>query len=187
MPRVISVTGFLGRRIRLGPHGIRYAGDPKHVRRLLEEWNMNECKAVGTPGSKDNFDEEDEDMLIGLSPVESTQYRRAAARINYMALDRVDLSFASKETARGMSSPTMGDVVNLKRILRYLKGTPEFAFYFVFQECPSIAHGLCDSDWAGDRRTRKSSSGGVLMLGCHTVHHFSSSQSTIALSSAEAE
>ena len=44
-----------------------------------------------------------------------------------------------------------------------------------------------DSDWAGCVKTRRSTSGGVLLHGKHLVHHWSSTQATVALSSAEAE
>ena len=44
-----------------------------------------------------------------------------------------------------------------------------------------------DSDWAGCIKTRRSTSGGVLLHGQHLVHHWSSTQATVALSSAEAE
>ena len=44
-----------------------------------------------------------------------------------------------------------------------------------------------DSDWAGDKETRRSTSGGCLMLGQHVISHWSKSQSNIALSSGEAE
>ena len=44
-----------------------------------------------------------EDMELG--PRESSEYRTAAARLNYLALDRPDILFASKECSRRMSSP----------------------------------------------------------------------------------
>ena len=44
-----------------------------------------------------------------------------------------------------------------------------------------------DTDWAGCPRTRKSTSGGVVLLGRHTIKHWSSTQTSTALSSAEAE
>ena len=47
---------------------------------------------------------------------------------------------------------------------------------------------LCtDSDWAGCRRTRKSTTGGVTMRGSHCIKTWSVTQGPIALSSAEAE
>ena len=44
-----------------------------------------------------------------------------------------------------------------------------------------------DTDWAGCARTRKSTSGGVVMLGKHTIKHWSSTQPSVTLSSGEAE
>ena len=44
-----------------------------------------------------------------------------------------------------------------------------------------------DSDWAGCRRSRKSTSGGILFLGGVPVRAWSSNQNVIALSSGEAE
>ena len=128
----LSEAQFLGRTIRRTCEGYEYEGNPKHTRILLEEWNLEESKSLSSPGcalEKPNGKGKlEEDEL--LSPYEAKRYRRAAARINYMSLDRCDLSFASKETSRGMANPTRGDVVRLKRILRYLKGTPRA--YFVF-------------------------------------------------------
>ena len=45
----------------------------------------------------------------------------------------------------------------------------------------------CDSDWAGCKRTRKSTSGAVFMFGKHCLKTFSRTQDGIALSSGEAE
>ena len=44
-----------------------------------------------------------------------------------------------------------------------------------------------DTDWAGCQRTRKSTSGGCLMLGNHMLKTWSSTQPTVSLSSGEAE
>ena len=182
-----KTADFLGRKITLTEFGIRYTGDAKHSQILLKEWQMENCKGVGTPGSKDNQAGCTEDLTKLLGSMEATKYRRAAARVNYMSLDRVDVSYASKETARGMANPTVGDVVNLKRVIRYLSTVPVFSIYYNFQDPPTEITGYSDSDWAGCTRTRKSTSGGAIMLGKHLVHHYSSTQATIALSSGEAE
>ena len=44
-----------------------------------------------------------------------------------------------------------------------------------------------DSDWAGDVVSRRSTSGGLVQIGRHTVHHWSRTQAQVALSSGEAE
>ena len=48
-------------------------------------------------------------------------------------------------------------------------------------------HAYGDSDWGGRRGSRKSTSGGVVMLGKHCIKTWSSTQGAVALSSAEAE
>ena len=44
-----------------------------------------------------------------------------------------------------------------------------------------------DSNWAGFRHTRKSTSGGVALLGSHVIKSWSNTQAAIAKSSGEAE
>ena len=44
-----------------------------------------------------------------------------------------------------------------------------------------------DSDWAGDKISRKSTSGGIAFVGPHAIKSWSTNQTIIALSSAEAE
>ena len=59
-------------------------------------------------------------------------------------------------------------------------------FRFRFQEA-SVLECYSDTDWAGCPRTRKSTSGGALLLGSHVLKTWSSTQPNISLSSGEAE
>jgi len=179
---------FLGRELTWARGGIRYEGDPKHVAILLKEWNMDSSKPVGTPGTAAEKKKDDEDGIDKeLNKEMATKYRRAAARINYMSLDRPDLGFAAKEISRGMAKPVEGDLIRLKRILRYLKGKPRMGIYYAWQEPIDKLTVFTDSDWAGCARTRRSTSGGLILLGGHLLTHWSSTQATVALSSGEAE
>jgi hypothetical protein len=94
-----------------------------------------------------------------MTSANATLYRRAAARINYVALDRPDLSFASRVASSHMSCPKEGDDLLIKRIIRYLKGKPRVAIRYKFQEESEGITVFTDSDWAGDQTTRKSTSG----------------------------
>ena len=85
-------------------------------------------KSVTTPGIKDKQVDESGDEL--LSAKDATHYRSLVMRIAYLAQDRADLQFAAKECARGMSKPTRGDQLKLKRIGRYLKGRPRAVIVF---------------------------------------------------------
>ena len=105
--------------------------------------------------------------------------------MNYLVSDRADIQFATKELARSMAKPTRGDVLKAKRIARYLRGRPRLVINFDWCEPCSELTGYSDSDWAGCAASRKSTSGGVLMIGGHLIKTYSRQQRTIALSSAE--
>jgi len=179
---------FLGRRIKWTSEGLSYEGDPKHAEILIKEWNMEDAKAVCSPGTAEEKgsganDEENQE----LDKTEATKYRRAAARVNYMALDRPDLGFAAKDLASGMAKPTGADVVRMKRTIRYLKGKPRAVVLYPWQTETDELTVLVDSDWAGCHKTRRSTSGGAIVYGRHVLAHWSSTQASVALSSGEAE
>ena len=75
----------------------------------------------------------------------------------------------------------------LKRVGRYLLLAPRVVQVFVWQDDPAELTTFVDSDWAGDRVTRKSTSGGMVFRGHHLIKSWSSNQQIIALSSGEAE
>ena len=52
---------------------------------------------------------------------------------------------------------------------------------------PSEHCGFSDANWALDKVTRKSTSGGIIMRGSHYIKSWAKTQSLVALSSAESE
>ena len=148
--------------------GIELEGDDKHVHGVIEEWRMQECSAVSTPYVKPPASMLTTEGRKPLAPKDATLFRRAAARINYVALDRPDLSFASRVAAGKMSNPLEGDDMLIKRVIRYLKGRPRVAIVYQFQEAEPDVVVMTDSDWAGDELTRRNTSGGVVLNGTHT-------------------
>ena len=133
----------------------------------------------------DGEDVDDGDAPLGQE--EARKYRAIAARLNYLAPDRVDIQFTVKEAARSMSSPTKKDWPKLHRIGRYLLGRPRMIFDFPWQSGQSMVTAYTDSDWAGCPRSARSTSGGIISIGDHMIKTYSKQQKTVALSSAEAE
>ena len=182
---------FLNRHISWARGGITYEADPRHVKNLLEEWQLHECRNVTSPGAaertKDGQQQLEEMAKRPLGTAAAKRYRRAAAVGNYLAQDRVDIGYATKELARSMANPSEADEMQMKRMLRYLKSFPRAVYLFAWQ-CP-VTEVVCqvDSDWGGCLSTRRSTSGGVVMRGAHVLSHWSRTQATIALSSGEAE
>lgn len=64
---------------------------------------------------------------------------------------------------------------------------PRLQQHFQWQKAPNILRTYSDAGWAGCRQTRKSTSGGCVTLGRHTLEGWSKTQSLVALSSGESE
>ena len=124
-----------------------------------------------------------------LSPQDATTFRALSARGNFLSQDRADISYSSKELCRDFAIPNKKSHEKLKRLVRYLAGQPRLIHMYPWQDIEeaSTLNVYVDTDFAGCRESRRSTSGGVAMLGAHTIKHWSKTQTTLALSSGEAE
>ena len=88
-----------------------------------------------------------------------------------------------------MSDPRQRHWKALVRIARYLKGVPRAVYQFRSSAQPwqKGCQIYSDTDFAGCRTTRKSTSGGCALINGHLIKTWSSTQKVIALSSGEAE
>ena len=176
----------LNRIISWKDNGIQYEADPRHVEIVLKELNLENSKEVCSPGTKEEGKTKEEHKEA-LDATRASAYRGIVARLNYLSADRADISFAVKEVARSMSAPTKGSWEQLKRLGRYLVGRPRAVMHYKWQDTPYTMRTYTDADWAGCKESRKSTTGGAIMLGGHTLKTWSKTQSLIALSSGESE
>ena len=79
----------------------------------------------------------------------------------------------------------MGEAGAVGQVLGYPKKAVIFQYEWLYEG--KLMTLYTDSDWASCRRTRKSASGGAVLIGTHCVKTLSRTQGPIALSSAEAE
>ena len=151
---------------------------------------MNHCKSMATPGSKGQESSRNKaDLTEKLDPQEHREFRSGAGICQYMTEQRFDIAFSTKEIMREAAGPTTASKTKLKRIARYLKGRQRCVLNFPWVgKLDDVIHVTVDADGAGDPKTRCSTSGGVLAIGpCFTVRHWSVTQATVSLSSAESE
>ena len=121
-----------------------------------------------TPGENEHRGQEEENEAE-IGPEEATTYRSIAARANYLSADRPDIMYAVKELCRGMAKPTRVHWLKLKRLGRYLIESGRTVVRYDWQGHEHEVIGYFDSDWAGCRETRKSTSGGAIMIGGHFI------------------
>ena len=117
----------------------------------------------------------------------ATMYRALSARLLHLSMDRPEVAFAAKELCRHFAHPTQTGVEALKRAVRFLLGLPRLVWAFPFQDHTRALKVYVDTDFGGCQTTRRSTSGGIAMRGLHPIKHWSTTQTTIALSSGEAE
>ena len=99
---------FLGRTIRLAAIGLDWEGDSKHVVAFLIKMKSEPLRGSRTPGTKRDIDLY---VRVSLGPVEAKDYRGLVALLNLISQDRLDISYASKDVSKSMSSPAVVDRV----------------------------------------------------------------------------
>ena len=155
-----------------------------------EHYSRTSCSAPLPQSNRLQLDrlkeEKENDVDEVLDDETAGWFRGAAARANYLAMDRVDISYSAKELCRRMSVPRRSDLVALRRLAKYLLGVPRLVQLFEWQN-ESGFDVYADTDFAGCPRTRRSTSGGICLRGRHSIKHWSKTQKTVTLSSAEAE
>lgn len=111
-------------------------------------------------------------------------YREAICNLMYLAIGtRPDICFAA---SRCMEKPNRAHVNDVKRILRYLKGTADTGIFFKSKSC----FDLCiysDADYNKDVLKRRSTWGYAFLLGESIIRWTSQRQKAVLLSTTESE
>ena len=180
---------ILNRTLTWTKEGILMEADPRHVEEVIEGLGLESAKAAVTPCAASRGDEKGVEKGDGhrLEGEEATTYRAVAARLNYFSLDRADIRYATTRACASMSRPTAGGWTSLKRIGRFFEGKPRAGVLYKWQRQPTTLRVYTDSDWAGDKGTRRSMSGGCIFHGEHAIKTWAKGQHVVALPSADAE
>lgn len=179
----LKAIRILDRVVQWTPEGFEYEADQRHAELIIQGLGLEGGKPVSSPGCRrDNTLADD----TALPARDATTYRAFVARGNYLSQDRSDISFSVKELCRSMATPTEGDWTALKRLGRYLVAQRRSVTRYPYQGMTKRLDVWVDTDYAGCRRTRKSTSGGQALLGSRPIKGWSVTQAVIALSSGEA-
>jgi hypothetical protein len=172
-----------------------------YAEKVLEQFGMKDCNPAATP-------QEERPAKAGHEAVDESSddagwrqhYGTAVGIFLYLALStRPDMAHAASVRARAVSNPTYADWLACKRVFRYLKGTASMGLTFGGIRGSSstssgtggqgviLAPAFCDADWAGDTTDRRSTTGFIIKVNGSPVSWTSKKQTTVSLSSAEAE
>ncbi|KAJ9560513.1 hypothetical protein OSB04_005673 [Centaurea solstitialis] len=176
-----ELTFFLGLQVRQCPEDI-FINQSKYVHDLLKRFDVVGSNSAATPMSRSFQMDAD---LSGKS-VDLKKYRAMIGSLLYLTASRPDIVFSTGVCARYQCDPRDSHLKAVKRILRYLKGTPDFGLWYPKGSSFELI-GYTDSDHAGCKLDRKSTSGACQFLGDKLVSWSSRKQNCVSLSTAEAE
>jgi hypothetical protein len=182
----MSVMGelnfFLGLQVDQLEDGF-FIHQTKYVQDLLKRFNMEDSSKMDTPIP----------VSHGLSPdapddkpVDATLYRSMIGSLMYLTSSRPDIMFAVCLSARFQANPKESHLKEVKRIFRYLKGTPRLGlWYHKYGAFQLVAY--TDSDYGGCNLDRKSTTGGCQLFGGRLVSWQCKKQTSVSQSTCEAE
>ena len=104
----------------------------------------------------------------------------------YLTASRPDIMYNTCICTRFQSDPRESHLGAVKRIIRYLKETQNIGLWYV-RNLTITLNAYTDSDYAGCRIDRKSTSDACQFLGSNLISWFSKKQHSIALSTTEVE
>ncbi len=170
--------------------GRLYVSQQKYIEKVLKSFQMDQAKPVNTPlaahfrldaSTLPSTDEEKDYMS-------RVPYASAIGSLMYaMVCTRPDLAHAVSVVSRFMGNPGKTHWEAVKWIMRYLRGTVDVCLVYGTDGFAGGLVGYTDSDYGGDLMRRRSLTCYIFTLyGC-AVSWKATLQSTVALSTTEAE
>ena len=145
---------------------------------------MQDCKPVSTPQVTGST------LVVNNGKaIHKPKYQAIICSLTYaMTTTRPDIAQASGSVNQFCSNPGGEHWQSVKRILRYIKGTINLGIEFNGSKNDQIQLiGYGDADWGGNLDGRKSQSGYLFSICGGIISWASKKQTTVALSSMEAE
>eukprot|EP00253_Pinus_taeda_P024914 PITA_24914 len=176
-----ELTYFLGLQVQQNKDDI-FLSQTKYLKQILKKYGMEDSKPVCTP------------MVTGCSLSANDEsatfhqptYRSMVGSLLYLTGTRPDIMHAIGIVGRLQANPKATHLQVVKRIFKYLQGTQNYGLWYP-RDTNLTLHAYTDANWAGSVDDRKRTSGGAFFMGPRLVSWFSKKQSSIALSTSEAE
>ena len=156
----------------------------QYITNLLDRFNLKDAAYVTTPADISVPLVVDDGVSM---PADQQLYQRMIGSLQYAAGGtRPDIAYIVGVLARFCHKPNQLHLTAAKRVFRYLGGTADLALTYNGSGNENLT-GYSDADWAGDRDSRRSTSGNVFVLGNGAITWSSKRQNSVALSTVEAE
>ncbi|XP_060967778.1 secreted RxLR effector protein 161-like [Cannabis sativa] len=123
-----------------------------------------------------------------IEAMKDVPYSNAVGSVMYLMVStRPDLGYAMSVLRKYMANPGKVHWLAMKWGFRYLLGTTKVGLIYNRQKANTIIEGYSDSDYAGDRDNRRSTSAYLFLIGGNCASWKVQLQPVVALSTTEAE
>jgi len=154
------------------------------VQTILARFDMLSSTPVHTPIDTSTVFNK---TMSGSTPF-TGPYRQAIGSLQYLVTcTRPDIAYPVSLLAKYSGAPTVAHWNAVKRVFRYLKGTSAFGISYTSSDKYVPLKGYADASWASNIDNRKSRTGYLFFHYGNLISWQSKQQSTIALSTCEAE
>lgn len=176
---------FVGLQINQHQDGSIFINQHKYIQQIINRFGQDDSKPISVPA--------DPNTNLAVNEVDKNctgevPYRQAVGSLMFAAIvSRPDISYAVGVVSRYLNTHTTAQWNAVKRIIRYLKGTTDFGITYKKNIENKYPVGYCDSDFASDRETRKSTTGYVFKVSGGPITWSSKRQPSVSLSTTEAE
>jgi hypothetical protein len=159
-----------------------FVSQGKYIKDMLKKFGMEDAKGICTPmGTNGSLDSD-----TSGNTVDQKMYQSMIGSLLYVTASRPDVMFSICMCARFQASPKESHLKATKRILRYLKHTQNVRLWYPKGAKFELIR-YSDSEYAGCKVERRSTSGTCQLLRRSLVSWSSKKQNSVTLSIAKAE
>lgn len=181
-----EIKHFLGLRISRNRSKRTLTIDQtEYIQRIITRFDMENCRPVYTPL--------DSNTVLAANPEKESDssltacYQQLIGSLMYAMLGtRPDICFTVNKLSQYGANPSHEHLLAAQHVLQYLSATRSQKLIYRTNDSTELI-GYSDSDWAGDRDDRRSTTGYTFILSGGAVAWATQKQRTVALSSTEAE
>lgn len=176
-----EVRHYLGINVERSD-GVFRISQEAYVDKIIKEAGLEDAKISRIPVDTGYFKQEGK-----LLPT-NAEYRQLIGMLLYLATHtRPDIAASISILSKRVESPRDNDLNEVRRIIRYLKGTRSLKLELNAPDENEELYAHSDSNWGEDGVDRKSTTGFIVSANQGTIAWMSRKQDIVALSSCEAE
>lgn len=157
-----EIKQYLGIEVERDNDGIFHLNQTQYINKVVNNFGLSMAKASSIPVRVEyGKGKTVEDILIT-----NAEYQRLLGSLLYISVNtRPDIAAGVSMLTQKVSQPNQEDWNELKRVLKYLKGTANLKLALCKKNYGGdLLYGYSDASWADNKYDRKSNSGHVFMV-----------------------